>query len=99
MRTPKWVPVLNYPYHIKYFETPQDLDGACCPKSRLIYLDKRIKDQLLDETLLHEIIHAWQFESGISEVTSEEILEVSCAQLSKFLLSIFSIEFKEGVGE
>jgi hypothetical protein len=65
-------------------------DGA----NRDIFFDPKINNADLMQSLIHEIKHGHQWESGIFQVMERGIREVDAETTAKMLCNIFNITFK-----
>lgn len=61
--------------------------GLCDPNSSKITIDEALSPTQFAKTMLHEICHAWQFESGLHEVLNE--------QSSEFVAQTFALVVTE----
>lgn len=50
------------------------MDGYCKPYEKLIIVEKNEDVEFRNRVTRHEIIHAYLFESGLQELTNNEIL-------------------------
>jgi Zn-dependent peptidase ImmA (M78 family) len=94
---PKKIQVLNYPYSIiekRNLARDSHCDGVCDATNKIILLDKDLhKDDKL-RVLMHEIMHAIQFESGFCEVLDRQTQEILSETVAGFLTATINIRFK-----
>jgi Zn-dependent peptidase ImmA (M78 family) len=92
VKIPKKINVLGKTYKIKIVENFQY--AGLCDSEGIIYLNKSQNESELVYTLIHEIIHAWQFRVGLNQAISRETLEVISEGISIVLCELFDIKFK-----
>lgn len=65
----------------------EGLEGFCDAHSFKICVDASLKEnkRVLKRVLLHEICHAYAFESGLHEVLSHQALEQFCQTMSSVI--------------
>ena len=69
--------------------------GLCDSKDRVISLaDGYSPDETL-HTLLHEIKHAHQHESGLSQLISNDVMEMDAQGFASLVSGLFEIKFKK----
>lgn len=96
MKLPKRINISGHFYSIKRVK-PDAIPGAvgvCQWPERQILLSTEIDGQMLFTTLLHEIRHAWQFESGFTQILHPQSLEVDADSFASLITSIFTVKFK-----
>lgn len=97
---PRKFPVLGMVYqvkHVKGFTNKTGLGGLCDASARVITLDSTLTGDELIDTFIHEIVHAFQFESGLAEILDRQALEMNAQSLRAFLRSTFTLKFKSFV--
>lgn len=97
MKLPKSVNVCGYQYSIKTVkpsELPDGVIGLCNGTKKTILLSKEMKGELLVRTVLHEIRHAYQFESGSSQILTGQAMEIDAEGFAALVYSIFDVKFK-----
>ena len=72
----------------------QDKRGLCNDDAKVILIEKNLDEKTLVETLLHEIFHACQYETGMYQGCSEQLLEIDAESKARMLAQIFSLKFK-----
>ena len=80
--------VMGSKIKIKIVERMSEL-GLYDNQNNIIYLNKNQTDEELLKTLLHELIHALQFKSGIHQAVSGELLEVMAETGSVLFFELF----------
>jgi len=90
MKLPKSVQILNSTYKIKLDKSVRDRNrcGECDLFDKEISLDPDLKGNSLAQTLMHEIIHAYQFESGIMQFMEIQACEMMAESLANLILSL-----------
>jgi hypothetical protein len=99
---PKSVNILGHIYKVEYV-APEKLRlgrqsdqtivgnfglGECEWPSRVIRLNKTMGKGMMHTTLLHEIRHGFQFESGFTQVLSTQTLEIDADSFVSLVLSM-----------
>ncbi len=95
--TPKKINVLGHTYRI--IEKPKmsesaGHDGLCDATNKIIYLDKGLHKEDKLRVLMHEIMHAYQFESGFCDVLDRQAQELLAEGMAGFLSSILVVKFR-----
>ena len=94
MKIPKTINILGKKYKIKLL-SDFNYVGLCDSETSTIYLNANQKDEDMLCTILHELIHAWQFRVGLNQAISKESLEVISEGISIVLCEVFDIKFKK----
>ena len=93
MKIPKKINILGKTYKIVL------VDGfnyaGMCDTSGVIYLQNNQHPEDMAYTLIHEIIHAWQFRIGLNQAVSRETLEIIAEGISIVICEMFEIKFKK----
>jgi len=87
----KSINVLGQVYKIKMVKGMNEKTGAiglCDAEKSLISLDSSLKGKYLRRVLLHEIAHAFAFESGLYEFMNQQSSEMFAQSLSSFLVQL-----------
>lgn len=69
--------------------------GSCEYPKREILLSAESDKEMMMLTLLHEIRHAFQFESGLSQVLGTQAMEMDADGFVSLVTSLFDIKFKK----
>jgi hypothetical protein len=71
-------------------------NGLCDSDQRTIYIDQGdgMSDELMNRVLMHEIMHAYTFTSGVSELLNPDLKEALSVMAENFV-NMFT--FQEGV--
>ena len=90
MKLPKSVQILNAKYKIKFDKSLKDRNrvGECDLFDKIIMLDPDLKDDSLKQTLWHELIHAYQFESGLMQFMETQACEMMAESMASFIISV-----------
>lgn len=92
MKRPKSVNILGHEWKIKYVDEkklPPRSWGMCTYPDRTIHiLNKKMCKTMFSVTLLHECRHAWQFESGFSNILDNQAMEIDADSYASFSLSL-----------
>ena len=72
-------------YKVFLFDYECEYIGLTDKKEKRIYIDCRLKDEILTDTLTHELLHAYFYECGLESYSNDETL-VGC--LGRWFLSI-----------
>lgn len=94
---PKSVQILNHKYSIKlakHLARDQGIEGVCNGNTKAILIDADLDKNETLECLMHEIIHAYQFESGFSQVLDRQAQELLAEGFASFICAILKIQFK-----
>jgi Zn-dependent peptidase ImmA (M78 family) len=78
-------------FHVQGLGEEYDTDGFCEFEEPAIYIDLDLPKERKLRVILHEITHAYAFESGLHEFLDDQSLEMFCQTLSGFLLSLYSL--------
>lgn len=70
-------------------------DGVCDNQDKTIELDADLSLDDMRRVLLHELMHAYLFESGAVEFIDEQAEEMICQSLSGFLNGVMEWKIKE----
>jgi Zn-dependent peptidase ImmA (M78 family) len=71
------------------------VDGLCCVKKRIVYLDRSLVKEDKQSTLLHELFHALIYEIGLHQTSlTLDVEELIVENLSLFMLETFNIRLK-----
>jgi len=62
--------------------------GLCIFESKQILLLNSLTGELLYRTLLHELRHAFQYESGFTQLLHPQSQEIDCEQFASFIVSL-----------
>jgi Zn-dependent peptidase ImmA (M78 family) len=69
-----------------------DSDGLCDPTTRTIYVRCGMSESEKTSTILHELIHAIFFESGLHHTSvSEDLIEIICHAVSETIHEQFRV--------
>jgi Zn-dependent peptidase ImmA (M78 family) len=90
---PKSVLVLGIKYKVKLTDS-RDYLGLCDSQLKTIYISKHQTAREAFHTLLHELIHAWQFRVGVHQAISREMLEIISEGLATVLLECYDMKPK-----
>lgn len=90
---PRSIVVYGVKYKIKITDS-QDYLGLCDGRQKTIYISKHQTAKEAFHTLMHEVIHAWQFRVGIHQAISRETLEIMSEGLATFLIESFDMKPK-----
>ena len=74
---------------------PEGVLGYCCPATKTIATRKDLKGHELLSTVIHEIGHAIDFESGIFQTLDHTQLEILAECRSRVMLENFDIKPKK----
>ena len=94
---PKKVRVLNYEYKIcerSDLNSSLECDGLCDPNARVIYLQKNLPKEMKTRVLMHELMHALQFEAGFCDILNHQTQEIFAETVAGFLCQILKVNFK-----
>ena len=69
-------------------------DGMCYPVTRTIHYYQGLRNQARVATVLHEIRHAYQFESGFTQILDSQAMELDAEGFVGLVLSLLIIKFK-----
>ena len=95
VKIPKSIWVKGQEYTIaKSSELDEDIEGNTCNITKHINISTTSKDDELKRCLLHEIGHAIQYETGISQALSTEMQEVVTENFANVIIDIFHVRFK-----
>jgi len=97
MKIPKTVQVLNAKYKIKIVKGLAQTAGNwghCDSAIKTISLDSGMVGAHLARVLMHELMHAVQFESGMVDFMGMQTCEMSAETLAGFLCAVFEFKFK-----
>lgn len=87
--------VLGTLYDIHFTDEIEDTDEAYCDaENRKICIKASLSEHERMLALLHEFIHAIDFESGLYQCTSHEVMEISAETKAKCLLANFELRLK-----
>ena len=91
MKIPPQIDILGQTYKIQVKEDAtiegKPVDGYCDFANYLIVIRKSRNKQYMHRTYLHEIAHAYAYESGLYEILTAETQEMFAQTLSGFLKS------------
>ena len=98
MRLPKSVNVCGHTYKIIVrkdgtLKIPNAW-GTCSPSKKEIEINAAIPKDRIVRVLLHEIRHAYQTESGLSQLLCDELAEVDAEGFASLVTSIFDVKLK-----
>lgn len=68
--------------------------GSAIYPTRIIKIDNTLSGELLTLTILHELRHAYQFETGLMQILGPQARELDADGFASFLTSIFHLSFK-----
>ena len=97
MKIPKsiWVKGQEYTIlSIKGLTEDEHADGATDYINKTIKYDSKLKGDMLKRCLLHEIGHSIQFETGLRQALSDELLEIITENFSNVLIDTMHVRFK-----
>lgn len=98
MRIPKSVNVLGHIYKIKIIEeTGMHVlghMGECDYGLREIRIIKNLSEEVSFQVLLHEIRHAYQFESGFAQILDAQAMELDADGFVSLITSLFDLKWK-----
>lgn len=97
MKIPKSIWVKGQEYQIKVikgFIENHEAEGMTSQHDKTIELDAGIKGNKLKKLVLHEIGHAIQYETAISEALSTEMQEVITENFATVIIDLFHVRFK-----
>jgi hypothetical protein len=98
MNIPSKIFVLYYDYKIIQkddLNLTTECDGLCDCGNRVIYIQSGMAEERALRTLMHEVIHAYQFEVGLFNILDTQTQELVSETLSGFLCSSFELKLKE----
>ena len=73
MEKPTWINIMGIPFEIKYpKKMSKDVLGETRGTSREILIKPELQGEVFEATLLHEIVHAVLYVSGIAELFETE---------------------------
>ncbi len=87
-RLPKEILILGETYRLKRVKgllASEQLEGYVSPHEYLIVVDASLGGRVLERVLLHEIAHAYAFESGLHEILSSQAIEQFCQTISALI--------------
>jgi hypothetical protein len=87
----KSVNVLGHDYKITRVSSaklPINVSAICKLPEREILLDSELKGTMLELVLLHELRHAYHFESGDTQILDHQAQEKDCEQFASFVTSL-----------
>lgn len=73
----------------------QGLMGLCDPNTKTITIAKELVGEEYWSTLIHEMVHARDFELGFDQVLSAQAMEVNAETMAKVLMKNFALRFKK----
>lgn len=97
MKIPKSVNVLGHPYRIKMVDhlgLVVGQTGECDYNLREIRLLKGLNKESTFQVLLHEIRHAYQFESGFTQILDHQAMELDADGFVSLVTSLFDLRWK-----
>ena len=77
--------VCGTPYNVVVMDLPDGIHGLCDSEEHTISISSEITGEKHNEVLLHEVIHAVMFETGLQEFLNDKLHEALCVALSKHL--------------
>lgn len=87
-----WYRVLVVPER----KVPEGGIGYCEWPSRLIHVASELSDYEKLVTFLHEVRHAWQFETGFAhQILDEQAMEIDAESFASLALSVLEPKLKE----
>lgn len=98
MKLPKRIPVGSTMYELRYAkkgELPEHVMGVCHFKKKMILLCKGQQRSDLIHTLVHELKHALQWESGLSQNLDHQTMEMDAQATASMITSLFNLTFKK----
>lgn len=75
-------------------EMPDGILGLCDSEAKTIKVRKGLPKARMMATLLHEFIHACDFENGVYQAVGPQIMEITAETNARALLKNFEIRFK-----
>jgi hypothetical protein len=92
---PKQVLIAGKPYSIAFVATIKDADtrGQCDIEDKIILIQKDLGEKETFETLIHEVLHALEFELKI-KITHKAVYSLETG-ISGFLLDNLYLFFKD----
>lgn len=98
---PKYINILGIPFEIKFVKKvdKDDSMGECDSTSRVIKIKKDTNNEIIESTLLHEIIHGVLAISGVSSGLSEKKEEMLTVALENGLIQLYQRRIKETSSE
>jgi len=96
MKLPKYIKIKGQKYKIIYNKnlSKESIYGDTDMDYKIIRICNSLEGEKLLTTLIHEIGHAIQFETGISQAISVGLQEIICENFSTVFNDIFKIRFK-----
>ena len=98
MKLPKRIPIGSVMYELRYAkkgELPSDILGRCFPRlKRIIIAPGRPRPEMF-HTLTHELKHALQIETGLSQVLDGQAMEMDAEATANLFTSLFNLSFKK----
>ena len=90
---PFYIYGVKYPVRVTNLLAP--IIGTCDRDKKQIYIESCIESEdLFLKTLLHEVCHGLVYESGLSNVISQEVEELICIAMEKYV-DLFDIKIKK----
>lgn len=97
MKIPKEIYVKGQHYEIikvKELSETDGSDGETSEHDKTIKYCSKLNNDKLKRAILHEIGHAIQYETGISQALSEEMQEVVTENFANVIVDLFHLRFK-----
>lgn len=99
MKLPKKINVLGTDYKIhqtsdvSLFHPDRATGGLSDVEGKNIFIDPGLSRKDFWMTFLHELKHAHQYESGLFQAMSEDIMEVDAETTARMLFNLFHLRF------
>lgn len=90
MKIPSTIQILNAKYKVKFDKSIRDRNrcGECDLFEKQILLDPNLTGYSLKQTLWHEIVHAFQFESGMMQFLEEQSAEMMAETFANLIINL-----------
>jgi len=89
MKIPKEIKILGVPWIIKqktYLKHDgEKVNGVCHFDIKEIYIERKLPKDVLEKTYLHELMHAFLYESSLEEPLKPEYEETLVEALARFV--------------